>query len=195
MTHYLDPAQLAECKDFYTIYNNIEFGHGGEGNIDEEPFFTYSGEYPYSLMQFSPCINTGTPDTTGLFLPLFDYAGNERIYDYRIDMGAFEWQGYAVDDVPNIETLLNAYPNPFSTSTTISYATTNLHESTQIKIYNIKGQLVRTLAVCSFSNPCLSMCEAVWDGNDEKEYEVSSGVYFYRISTDNQHIGKVVKIR
>lgn len=28
-----------EFQDFYTKYNNIEFGHEGEGNIDEDPYF------------------------------------------------------------------------------------------------------------------------------------------------------------
>lgn len=199
VTHYLDPGQLAECKDFYTIYNNIEFGHGGEGNIDEDPFFSYSGEYPYSLLQFSPCIDTGTPDTTGLFLPLFDYAGNERIYDNRIDIGAFEWQGYAVDDEPHPGNFISAFPNPFSTSATITLAkTTDLRFTTtwqaEIKIYNVKGQLVKTIN--SFPNPCLAMHEITWDGKDEKGMDVQNGVYFVQYETHEQFKAlKVLKIQ
>ena len=198
VTHYLDPGQLAECKDFYTIYNNIEFGHGGIGNIDEDPFFSYSGEYPYSLLQFSPCINAGTPDTTGLFLPLFDYAGNERIYDNRIDMGAFEWHGYVVDDEPHPGNFISVFPNPFSTSVTIRLAkTTGLRFTTtrqaEIKIYNVKGQLVKTIN--SFPNPCLGMHEITWDGKDDKGMDVQNSVYFVQYKTHEQFMAlKVLKI-
>jgi len=183
LTHYLDPAQLAECKDFYTTYNNIEFNHGGEGNIDDDPLFTYSGEFPYSLTEISPCIDSGTPDTTDLFLPLYDFAGNERIYGNRIDMGAFEWQGYAVDEEPYIENLVNAYPNPFSNSTSISYTTTRLLSATplkaEIRIYNIKGQLIRELPFCASS--LSRFLEVTWDGKDSNGKILSAGVYLYSI--------------
>ncbi len=193
VTDYLDPGQLAECKDYYTTFNNIEFGHGGESNIDEDPFFSYSGEYPYSLLQFSPCINAGTPDTTGLFLPLSDFAGNERIYNSRIDIGAFEWQGYAVDpEIPD-ETPFACYPNPFSNSTALQLSTTTEHtEHIEIKIFNIKGQLVRNLPLTS--SPLHSI-EAMWDGKDEKGKEVCDGIYFIRCKAHNQFLTqKILKI-
>jgi len=64
-------------------------------NIDSDPLFTGSGNHPFSLQPSSPCVNSGTPDTTGLNLPARDLAGNPRIasicYD-RIDRGAYEYQ-------------------------------------------------------------------------------------------------------
>jgi len=189
VTHYFDPAQLAECKDFYTKYNNIEFGHGGEGNIDDDPLFNYSSEYPYSLLQFSPCINAGKPDTTGLFLPLSDFAGNERIHGGRIDMGAFEWQGYAVDDEQHLKKFISAHPNPFSTSTIISFTgKPNLNNPFLIKIYNIKGQLVRNLLITSSH---LHSIEVVWDGMDENGNIVSEGIYLYSLFIN----GKMAEVR
>ncbi|MBN2017182.1 MAG: T9SS type A sorting domain-containing protein [Candidatus Cloacimonetes bacterium] len=130
-----------------------------------------------------------------LYLPLLDFTGNDRIYGGRIDMGALEWQGYAVEDEMQIKSIITAYPNPFSTSTTISYAPANLRESTRIKIYNIKGQLVRTLNVSSFPNPTLGMCEVVWDGTDEDGIDLQSGVYLYRLGESNHITGKVIKTR
>ena len=89
---------------------------------------------------------------------------------------------------------LSAYPNPFSTSTTISYnATTNFHELSQIKIYNIKGQLVRELLPVTPS-PGLPV-SVTWDGKDESGKEVKNGVYLYKINNNDEHIGKVVKLR
>ena len=62
-----------------------------EGNIDEDPLFAFTGEHHYSLLEDSPCINAGIPDTTGLNLPEFDFAGNQRVLDGRIEMGAYEF--------------------------------------------------------------------------------------------------------
>jgi hypothetical protein len=39
----------------------------------------------------SPCVNAGTPDTTGLGLGDTDIAGNPRIVGSAIDLGAFEY--------------------------------------------------------------------------------------------------------
>jgi len=91
-----------------------------------------------------------------------------------------------------IEIIASAYPNPFTNSTTISFnATTDYHELAQIRIYNIKGQLVRELKI---QNLKLKINEAVWDGHDENGNEVSSGVYFYKLNSNDEHIGKVVKL-
>ncbi len=44
----------------------------GGGNLFTDPLFTDLSILDFHLLPNSPCINTGNPDTTGLFLPLFD---------------------------------------------------------------------------------------------------------------------------
>jgi hypothetical protein len=44
----------------------------------------------------SPCINAGTPDTTGLFLGDTDIAGKARIVGSAIDIGAYEYNNIAL---------------------------------------------------------------------------------------------------
>jgi len=54
---------------------------------------TYSG---YEIQSYSPCINAGIPDTSGLHIPAVDLSGRDRIYDGeidRIDIGAYEFNG------------------------------------------------------------------------------------------------------
>jgi hypothetical protein len=63
----------------------------GVGNIDSNPRFNLNGLYPYMLRRFSPCINAGDPDDLSSF-PDFDLAGNSRVYNGRVDMGAYEYQ-------------------------------------------------------------------------------------------------------
>ena len=79
---------------------------------------------------------------------------------------------------------LTNYPNPFNTSTTISFnLATKSHKNTQIKIYNVKGQLIKQYKII---NSKLKINEVVWDGKDENGNELSSGIYFYRLSIYNK---------
>lgn len=71
------------------------------GNINIDPLFinpssgtgiSYSGvNADWHLFSNSPCINAGTPDTTGFNLPLVDLDGNVRIWFDTIDMGTYEY--------------------------------------------------------------------------------------------------------
>jgi len=113
----------------------------------------------------------------------------------------------AVDDqITENVGILQCNPNPFSTSTTISIKFNHptsppaggyvvAGELSQIKIYNIKGQLVRTLPISSFPNPSLGMHKLVWDGKDESGKDIKSGVYLYKLSSNDEFIGKVVKLK
>ncbi len=61
--------------------------------FDRDPMFSNTGEFPYSLKPNSPCIDAGLQDTTGMGLPSADMAGNIRIRDGIVDIGAYEWDG------------------------------------------------------------------------------------------------------
>ncbi|RKX70009.1 hypothetical protein DRP43_03805 [candidate division TA06 bacterium] len=73
------------------------------------------------------------------------------------------------------------YPNPFSNFTTIFFFNTKPTKNTKIKIYNIKGQLVKQLKI---KNLKFNINEVVWDGKDESGRQLPSGIYFYRLHTD-----------
>jgi len=40
---YFIPTELLESKAFYTTFSDVEGGHDGEGNVDEDPLFIGSG--------------------------------------------------------------------------------------------------------------------------------------------------------
>ncbi len=71
-------------------YSNIQGGHVGIGNINVDPFFADQSSANFRLLPTSPCINAGTPDTTGLGLTATDLDGNPRVLGCRVDMGAYE---------------------------------------------------------------------------------------------------------
>jgi hypothetical protein len=69
----------------------------GSNIIDGDALFTNSGGNDYSLMNNSPCIDAGNPNTTGLNLPTLDVLGNDRIDNGTIDIGATEFQSPLVE--------------------------------------------------------------------------------------------------
>ncbi len=75
--------------------------------------------------------------------------------------------------------LAQNFPNPFNPSTTIEYSVQST-DNIQIKIFNSIGQLVKTL-VDEVKTP--GEYSVVWNGQDDGGLLVSSGVYFYQITT------------
>jgi flagellar hook assembly protein FlgD len=100
-------------------------------------------------------------------------------------MGAYENQNVVGSGeilIPNIATLYQNYPNPFNPETTISFSVTQTSSFVALDIYNIKGQKVKTLV-----NEMLPAGEhtIIWDGRDSNDKRVGSGIYFYKLKTEN----------
>ncbi|MCX6266247.1 MAG: hypothetical protein NTW16_02670, partial [Bacteroidetes bacterium] len=62
-------------------------------NINAPPGFINSGDNPYQTGSSSPCMNTGDPSTTATQAGATDLAGDLRIMNGRIDIGAYETSG------------------------------------------------------------------------------------------------------
>ena len=84
------------------------------------------------------------------------------------------------------DALLPNYPNPFNPETWIPYQL-SVASSVQIHIYDLMGQQVRTLdlgrqpaGVYHTRNRA-----AYWDGRNASGERVATGIYFYRLKTDN----------
>ncbi|MDD4310177.1 MAG: FlgD immunoglobulin-like domain containing protein, partial [Candidatus Cloacimonetes bacterium] len=75
--------------------------------------------------------------------------------------------------------LAGNFPNPFNPQTTISF-TIKEPETVRLEIYNLKGQLVRSLLNGHFATGYYNL---VWDGKDNSGDAVGSGIYYYRMRT------------
>ncbi len=83
---------------------------------------------------------------------------------------------------PGVFALSQNYPNPFNSTTAISYQLSVVSQShITLRVYNIAGQLVRTL-VDEGQGP--GVYSVSWDGRDVQGHEVGSGVYFYRLKVE-----------
>lgn len=76
-----------------------------------------------------------------------------------------------------VTALQNNYPNPFNPETTIRFSLKQAMPA-RLSIYNLKGQLVKTLVDGQLTE---GMHNAVWNGKDNNNRSVASGVYFYRL--------------
>ena len=89
---------------------------------------------------------------------------------------------------PKQTLLLQNYPNPFNPETWIPY---HLSEAAPVtlSIYNANGQRIRTLSL-GFQAAGFYQSRsraAYWDGRNDLGERVSSGVYFYQLSTPSEH--------
>ena len=78
------------------------------------------------------------------------------------------------------------YPNPFNPSTTIRFAVPK-SEEVVINIYDITGNYIQTLVNSFFS---AGTYEVQWDGRNISGYQVSAGIYFYRVKSGKSVVGK-----
>ncbi|MFC1683582.1 immunoglobulin domain-containing protein [Candidatus Zixiibacteriota bacterium] len=100
----------------------------------------------------------------------------------QIDFDGSLWWSRAVSatagsEVPTAFGLRQNFPNPFNASTQIYYQIPH-DGQVVLKIYNIVGEEVRTLAE---GDKAANSYVVLWDGRDHAGAEVSSGLYFCRL--------------
>ncbi len=92
------------------------------------------------------------------------------------------------NEIPAKYSLHQNYPNPFNPYTTISFQYSNeqnqQNEQTKLEIYNLKGQKIRQYSIHG------NQSSIVWDGTDENNQPVSSGIYLYKLKTGRKVITK-----
>jgi hypothetical protein len=119
-------------------------------------------------------------DTTRKYSAITDTSGN-----YRID-GITSVKPGVQGSIPTKFELEQNYPNPFSSTTSISYKLAE-QSNISVKIYNVLGQIVKEYRVGTQS---AGIQRVEWDGRDKFGRKVSPGVYFYQLVTSNKSQAK-----
>ncbi|MGD8780837.1 MAG: T9SS type A sorting domain-containing protein [Ignavibacteria bacterium] len=83
--------------------------------------------------------------------------------------------------------LVSNYPNPFNPSTTITFSVSK-YETINVAVYDILGRKIATLINNEEMHPGHKLIK--WQGKDDSGNTVSSGVYFYSISSPSNSIVK-----
>ncbi len=130
----------------FGLYSTAFFLGTYANNIDSIPDFVapsggsgtgFNGvTADWSLQGSSPCINIGKPSGT---YPATDIAGNPRIVNSIIDIGAYEYQGLTgIKEYSVASSAASVYPNPASTECYVDI--TGLTEKGILQVTNLLGQ-------------------------------------------------------
>jgi len=87
---------------------------------------------------------------------------------------------YEILDYPTKFELAQNYPNPFNSTTKIQFSIPEMAH-VNLSIYNINGQLVKTLVD---GNLPTGFHDVLWDGSTNSGTLVSSGSYYYVMKTE-----------
>jgi len=97
-------------------------------------------------------------------------------------------QGVSSSDdlLPGKLRLLGNVPNPFNPNTAIRFEVVE-DQTVKVEIFSLTGQKIKVLANREFSRGFHSL---QWDGKDEQENEVGTGIYFYKATVEGSTISK-----
>ena len=133
-------------------------------------------------------VNISTGDYTYGVLTIFDGGFESEITEISIEHTDSE---NTLN--PVIIQLIGNYPNPFNPETTILFSIAEASSFVTLNIYNIRGEKVKQLIGTQLSTGQHSV---IWDGKNSGDKQVSSGIYFYKLVTDDyQNIKKMILIK
>jgi hypothetical protein len=179
------PEIYVESGNPAVTYCDVQRGWPGEGNLNVHPLFRESQAGDFHLMASycgdpynSPCIDAGHPDSLDAVLDCFHGLGTDRS-----DIGSYGgnnsgWPTDVEDSegglfAPREFLLHQNYPNPFNATTTIRYQLP-VNALVKLEVYNLLGQKVATLVS---GKERAAYRSVIWEAS-----EVSSGIYFYRLT-------------
>ena len=78
------------------------------------------------------------------------------------------------------------YPNPFNPNTNINFYIP-VDDNISLSIYNVRGQKIKILYLGFIESGSHTLS---WDGRDDFSRYVSSGIYFYKLTTSHGNLIK-----
>jgi hypothetical protein len=151
---------------------------GPDSYLELHAIMTY-GDSAWTVWSGSP-INVDPTDATQVYFVVVSQNDAGSDFDYTLTFTDGEMS--TEPEIPLHFAVSNAYPNPFNPQTNIQIDLQN-PQRVQVYIYDIKGQMVKTLV-----NRHLVAGQHVftWKGKNYQGHSVSTGTYFVRIIGKSQ---------
>jgi hypothetical protein len=183
--------------DYIGMAVMVKLAYITDGAVNEEGIY-FDDIYP--LESFDNEIVLASDITENSYL--IDYRENGTyFYQVRAVDAQDQWSGFSNREEAIVNTqvgitdevsvpfefnLSQNYPNPFNARTEISFSLAAPGE-VKLEIFDISGRLVKTLV-----NNRLEKGHhvIVWDGLNDQNEGVSTGIYFYKLSTGERSISK-----
>ena len=153
---------------------------------DNENMLTRLAQYWFLEEWFNNELNTFDHDFEGNVLEdILQIWTDDWENEHRTE---FVYENVRIEDneiyAENIS--LSNFPNPFTSQTTFHYFTAEVGEDAEISIYNLKGQKVKQFSIADRVRLLTDGRFSIeWNGTDEDNKPVDSGIYFYRLKTGN----------
>ena len=224
--YYIDPSLVSTQPDSVNqvpLYDSTTAAlvaqfSTGTNNIEEDVQFTTAPNLPTDVITswydnaVAPEDKTDMDDGGGGPRPQqgvpvqspFDFAYANTFTSYTASssgeqIGSLTWFGTTVgvnegvgSNLPENYTLFQNYPNPFNPTTTIGYKISKASNVSLI-IYNSLGQVVKTLIN---ANQSAGNYNVRWNGTNEFGTKVTSGIYFYRLNTNEYtNVKKMIMLK
>lgn len=196
-------TEVIDCTNLYNTHLRFWRWLGVEQPAYDNASISISTDYDTWLTLWSNPEEITDDSWQEIIIDISQYADDQETVYLRWTMGVTDggWTycGWNIDDVEilAIEGIitdtdddnltfalhLHNYPNPFNPVTNIAFRISNKQQQVNLNIYNIKGQLVRSLV-----NEELPAGEhnIIWDGRDQSDRPAATGIYFYQLRIDNQ---------
>ena len=152
------------------------------------------GQYHDGLLKFTPVYGFDDLDEMTSAYPRSDdpvavYIDGARTYPdivwagdgNRVELGERLSRSGSEGPLPDDYALRQNYPNPFNPVTTIGFALPTAGH-VELVVYNVLGQKVATIVDGTRG---AGHHEVSWQGVDDGGSRVTSGIYFYRLTTSN----------
>lgn len=183
-----------QAETWYDVVMNIRWSVNPDYGFVKAKYRPAGGNWTsFESSGVRYCATLGVPERHYFKIGIYWHPGFEQnnlsVY-YDNVRAAISEQGLRLEGVPSgpLEKtgmgaesfkLSQNYPNPFNPTTRIDFDMAK-EEDVQLKVYNILGQHVRTLFR---GRKDAGHHTVYWDSANDNGYQVSSGVYIYRMST------------
>ena len=158
--------------------------------------------YPVHIMAYTDAVNRSDELSFVVYTGRSQVQHIKTVLKYNFETGEYERTvlhprqdkfsllKLQLDDLDiqevNESVRLTNYPNPFLGETTISFSVPSDMKA-GLSIYNLKGQKIKTISSGKMSR---GDHQTAWDGTDQNNIPVSSGIYMYRLETPIKTISR-----
>ena len=196
MTRFLDLSEnhipeldvsVSVEPDFSVTANALYFDQDNNLPVEKNFFFdrgvyemgSYVHQYDQDDAHFE---HIRPPQSEGWHVYYFRFSDGDEVVETPFDSIYVSPTGMEEIDIPSTFSLRQNYPNPFNAETSIRF---DLPEPSHVElaIYNLSGGKVKIIVNSYLERGPHTV---VWNGQNSAGQEVSSGVYFYRLSTENR---------
>ncbi|MBW6515512.1 MAG: T9SS type A sorting domain-containing protein [Candidatus Cloacimonetes bacterium] len=169
-----------------TTYEVTELEYDKEYNWQVIPYIVLENGERYIVT--SKTHTKSVSETRRVLEDNYLLTGGCRIWKFRTE------EDLSLDEteLPFVTELRGNYPNPFNPETKIVFTLAQA-SNISIEIFNIRGQRVKSLINDHYD---MGFHEIVWDGSNDSGKTVSSGIYFYKMTThDYNKVNKMMLLK